>query len=84
MFPHAYFAFLERGGQAFMLFGGKDRLQSEYEEKFVQPFAARLRRHGEQIEQHVVANANHVLSMHEWQREMVAKSRQWMLKRFAT
>lgn len=80
MFPPAYFKFLERGGRAFMLFSGKDRLQSEYEEKFAQPFAERLKALAPQIDQHVVANANHVLSLHEWQREMVEASRAWMLK----
>jgi acetyl esterase/lipase len=83
LFPPAYFAFLRRGGRAFMLFSGKDRLRSEYEEKFVEPFAASLASFTGQIEQHVVPNANHVLALPEWQREMVAVSRQWMLKHFA-
>jgi len=83
LFPPAYFKFLERGGKAFMLFSGKDRLQSEYEEKFVQPFAARLQPFAPQIEQHIVPDANHVLSLHEWQREMVDASRAWMSKCFA-
>jgi alpha/beta superfamily hydrolase len=83
MFPQAYFAFLRRGGKAFMLFSGKDRLQSEYEEKFALPFAEQLAPFGPQIERHLVSNANHVLSQHEWQREMVESSRLWMLKHFA-
>jgi pimeloyl-ACP methyl ester carboxylesterase len=82
LFPPAYFAFLERGGKAFMLFSGKDRLQSEYEEKFAQPFAERLTPYTTQIHQHVVPNANHVLSLHEWQREMVEQSREWMRRHY--
>jgi pimeloyl-ACP methyl ester carboxylesterase len=82
MFPPAYFKFLGRGGKAFMLFSGKDRLQSEYEEKFAQPFAARLAPFESQIDKHIVADANHVLALHEWQREMVDASRAWTRKYF--
>ena len=78
LFPRAFFAFLERGGRALMLFSEKDRLYSEYDEKFAQPFAARLQAHLSQIQQHLIANANHVLSLHEWQREMVNVSTEWL------
>jgi pimeloyl-ACP methyl ester carboxylesterase len=80
LFPPAFFAFLQRGGKALMLFSEKDRLQSEYEEKFAVPFTQRLQPYVPQLHQHIVANANHVLSLHEWQREMVETSRQWLLK----
>lgn len=79
LFPPAFFAFLDRGGKALMLFSEKDRLQSEYQEKFVEPYADRLGRFLPQIRTHIVPNANHVLSLHEWQREMVTVSRQWLI-----
>jgi len=82
LFPPAYFAFLRRGGHALMLFSEKDRLYSEYEEKFVQPYAASLKEVAAQIETHLVPNANHVLSLHEWRREMVDKSRGWLERRY--
>ncbi len=82
LFPPAYFAFLERGGKAFMLFSGKDRLSSEYDEKFAQPYAERLARYAAQIHHHVIPNANHVLTLPEWQREMVAESRTWMMRNY--
>src|SRR5688500_1811214 len=71
LFPPAYFEFLQRGGKALMVFSEKDRLWSEYEEKFEVPFAERLRPHAGNIEKHVIANANHVMALAEWQREMV-------------
>ncbi len=83
MFPPAYFAFLERGGQALMMFSEKDRLHSEYEEKFVEPFAARIVSFEKQIRKHVIPNSNHVMTLHEWQREMVDVSRQWLCARYA-
>jgi pimeloyl-ACP methyl ester carboxylesterase len=83
LFPPAYFAFLQRGGQALMLFSEKDRLQSEYEEKFAEPFAAQIAPFEKQIHKHVIAKANHVMSLHEWQREMVDVSREWLKARYA-
>lgn len=79
LFPPAFFAFLQRGGKALMLFSEKDRLQAEYEEKFVTPYAAQLQDYLPQIRTHIVPNANHVLALHEWQREMVEVSREWLV-----
>jgi len=78
LFPPAFFAFLKRGGRALMLFSEKDRLQSEYEEKFAAPFADQLRPYLPQLQQHIVAEANHVLSFTPWQKEMVAVSCSWL------
>lgn len=79
LFPKAFLKFLERDGRALMLFSEKDRLYAEYQDKFALPHEARLRPHTNQIREHIVPNANHVLSMHEWQREMVDVCRQWLL-----
>lgn len=78
LFPPAYFAFLQRGGKALMIFSEKDRLQSEYEEKFVAFHQQQLTEYQKQIDQHVIAGANHVLSFHEWRDVMLDKSRAWL------
>lgn len=78
LFPKAFLSFLQRGGKAFMLFSEKDRLYAEYQDKFALPHAEQLKPHRGQIHEHLVPNANHVLSMREWQREMVEVSRQWL------
>jgi uncharacterized protein len=78
LFPPAFFAFLKRGGRALMLFSEKDRLQSEYQEKFAAPFAAQLQPYLPQLHQHLIAHANHVLTFTPWQQEMVAVSRSWL------
>jgi hypothetical protein len=78
LFPPAYFAFLQRGGKALMIFSEKDRLQSEYEEKFVAFHQQQLAAYQAQIDQHLVAGANHVLSFHEWRDDMLARSRSWL------
>lgn len=83
LFPPAYFSFLRRGGKALMLFSERDRLQSEYEEKFVQAYAAQLSDLTSQIEQHVIPHANHVLSFREWQEQMLMLSQRWLAKLYA-
>jgi len=84
LFPPAYFGFLQRGGHALMLFSERDRLQSEYEEKFAEPFALQLQPFLAQIHKHVIPHANHVMALHEWQREMVDVCRQWTQARYAS
>lgn len=78
LFPPAYLGFLRRGGKALMLFSEKDRLQSEYEEKFAATHQQQLQPYQPQIHQHIVKDANHVLSFTPWQREMVQVSREWL------
>jgi pimeloyl-ACP methyl ester carboxylesterase len=80
LFPKAYFAFLQRGGKALMLFSEKDRLGSEYQEKFCEPYAAQLQPFLAQIEQHMIPEANHVLSFREWQVKMLEHSRGWITR----
>jgi hypothetical protein len=83
LFPPAYFEFLKRGGKVLMLFSEKDRLWSEYEEKFEAPFAEQLKPLAGSIEKHVIANANHVMALSEWQREMVQTTRAWLTRTWA-
>lgn len=82
LFPTAFLTFLGRGGKALMLFSQKDRLLSEYQEKFITPYAQTLEPHLKQLHQHVVPNANHVLSLREWQQELVDVSRKWLLEQY--
>jgi uncharacterized protein len=78
LFPPAYFAFLQRGGKALLLFSEKDRLPSEFDEKFAVPYAARLAPYQHQIRSHIVPSANHVLSMPEWREDMLSVTRDWV------
>lgn len=78
LFPPAFFAFLKRGGQALLLFSEKDRLPSEFEEKFTHPYAAALAPYQAQLTSHTVPSANHVLSMPQWRDEALAVCRRWL------
>lgn len=78
LFPPAFFAFLRRGGKALLLFSEKDRLPSEFEEKFTAPYAAALAPFAGQLRSHTVPSANHVLSMPEWRNEALDVCREWL------
>jgi pimeloyl-ACP methyl ester carboxylesterase len=78
LFPPAFFAFLRRGGKALLLFSEKDRLPSEFEEKFTLPYAAALAPFASQLTSHTVPAANHVLSMPEWRKEALEVCRRWL------
>lgn len=77
LFPPAFFAFLERGGHALLLFSEKDRLPSEFEEKFALPYAPRLGKYRPQWDNRTIATANHVISAPEWRQEMLSMVDEW-------
>lgn len=77
-FPSAFLGFLARGGRILLLFGEKDRLPSEYLEKFAAPHARQLEPHAGQIQMHVIPEANHVISQSSWRIEMAAVVRSWL------
>jgi uncharacterized protein len=82
-FPPAFFSMLSTGRPMLLVFGGSDRLQWEFEEKFVARHRDKLASYPPLWDVHVVPQANHVLSASEWQREMLDVSRAWLQRHFA-
>jgi len=82
-FPPAFFAMLSSKRPILLIFGGSDRLQWEFEEKFVARHRDRLASAPKVWDVHIVPNANHVLSTREWQREMLDVARGWLERHFA-
>jgi uncharacterized protein len=82
LFPPAFFQMLERRRPMLLVFGGSDRLHWEYEEKFVSRHRERIAAMPPLVDVHVVDLANHVLSMREWQNEMLDVSTRWMKRHF--
>jgi uncharacterized protein len=82
-FPPAFFSMLSTGRPMLLVFGGSDRLQWEFEEKFVARHRDRLASLPPIWDVHVVPQANHVLSASGWQREMLDVSRAWLQRYFA-
>lgn len=81
-FPPAFFRMLDTSRPLLLVFSGADRLYWEFQEKFVARHEARLKAVQSGYDLHVVANANHVLSLREWQQEMLNVSARWLQKHF--
>jgi uncharacterized protein len=82
LFPLAFFRMLETRRPMLLVFGGSDRLQFEFEEKFISRYRARLSSLPPKYDVHVVKDANHVLSFNEWQIEMLGVSEKWLRDNF--
>jgi hypothetical protein len=82
LFPPAFFNMVSTGRPMLFVFGGGDRLLWEYEEKFVARHRERLASMPKLVEAHVVQLANHVLSLREWQDEMLDVSNRWLKRHF--
>jgi uncharacterized protein len=80
--PPAVFSMLSSKRPLLLVFGGSDRLQWEYEEKFVARHQERLAALPALCDVHVVKLANHVLSTAAWQQEMLDVSVAWLRRRF--
>jgi hypothetical protein len=81
--PPAFFAMLSSRRPMLLVFGGSDRLQWEFEEKFVARYRERLASLPPVYDVHIVPQANHVLSATEWQREMLDVAGAWLRRHFA-
>jgi len=82
LFAPAFFRMLSTRRPMLLVFGGGDRLHWEYEEKFVSRHRERLASMPPLVEVHVVDQANHVLSLREWQDEMLDVSTRWLKTHF--
>jgi uncharacterized protein len=82
LFPPAFFKMLSTRRPMLLIFGGTDRLRWEYEEKFVSRHRERLDAMPPLAEVHFVEHANHVLSLPEWQHEMLRVATRWVRKYF--
>jgi pimeloyl-ACP methyl ester carboxylesterase len=77
-FGPAFFTMLRTARPILLIFGGNDRWQWEFEEKFEQPNADRLASFQHLYEKHTIANANHVLSDERWLADAMRLSAGWL------
>ena len=82
LFAPAFFDMVDSGRKILFIFSGSDRLDWEYEEKFVRRHAARLRQCEAHFTVTVIPEANHILSMSEWQKVMLDQSTDWLNRHF--
>lgn len=83
LFPPAFFEMTSSGRPLLLIFGGSDRLNWEFQEKFVSRYNERLTKVKDMYDVHIIQNANHILSLREWEREMLEVAKGWLGRRFS-
>jgi hypothetical protein len=81
-FMPAIKSFVSSKRMIFFIFSEKDRLCWEFEEKIFLPYQRYFESARGLIEIYVEKNANHVLSLEEWQESAFKKLKQWLLMNF--
>jgi len=79
----AIFRLLQRSRPALLIFSGADRLQFEYQEKFVALWSTPLEKFTGLLKVDVIPGANHVLGDPDWIRQAREITAQWLDLNFA-
>jgi uncharacterized protein len=74
----AFFRLMQRSRPALLIFSGADRLQFEYQEKFVALWREPLEKFTGLLRVDVIPNANHVLGDPDWIRQAREITAQWL------
>lgn len=82
LFPPAFFHMIDTDRPMLLVFSGGDRLYWEFQEKFEARYVERLKAAHAGYKVHVVPNANHVLSLPEWEDDMLRVAQQWLDEKF--
>lgn len=82
LFAPAFFDLVQSGKKILLVFSGADRLSWEFDEKFRHRHAARLEEYSALIEEHMIENANHIVSQTEWQEDLLTVSTDWLTRNF--
>lgn len=82
LFPPAFFDMTSSGRPLLLIFSGADRLNWEFQEKFIPRYGERLKTVSHMYDLHVIPEANHILSFREWEKEMLDMARDWLTRRF--
>jgi pimeloyl-ACP methyl ester carboxylesterase len=81
-FPPAFFDLLRRRCPMLLVFGGTDRWNWEFEEKFRRVYAEQLRAYPDGYDLVVVPEANHIFSRPHWRDEMQRHVDTWLDRHF--
>jgi pimeloyl-ACP methyl ester carboxylesterase len=81
-FAPTFFSMLEQSKKMLLIYSGGDRLLWEFKEKFENIYKPHLVEYKELYELHTIPDANHILSSIEWEDEMHAITRDWLVKNF--
>jgi pimeloyl-ACP methyl ester carboxylesterase len=82
-FVRAMFHLIGARIPALLLFSGADRLQWEFQEKFLEPWSQAIQRAGERLIVETIPNANHVLGDPAWVAEARRATATWLDRFFS-
>lgn len=82
LFPPAFFEMTSSGRPLLLIFSGADRLNWEFQEKFIPRYGEQLKTAKDMYDVHIIPNANHILSFREWEKDMLDVARNWLGRKF--
>ena len=78
LFAPAFFRLLGGGRPALLVYSGGDRLQAQFEEKFVERNRSRIDPADPGYLLHTIPGANHIMSDSQWTAELIDVAAQWL------
>ncbi len=78
LFAPAFFRLLDSGRPALLVYSGGDRLQAQFEEKFVERNRSRIDPASPGYLLHTIPGANHIMSDPQWTAELLDVAAKWL------
>ncbi|MEW8078146.1 MAG: alpha/beta fold hydrolase [Candidatus Thiodiazotropha endolucinida] len=81
-FAPTFFSMLQQSKKMLLVYSGGDRLLWEFKEKFENIYKSHLSEYSHIYELHTIPDANHILSLSEWEESMHKLVEEWLEKNF--
>ncbi|MES9972623.1 MAG: alpha/beta fold hydrolase [Candidatus Thiodiazotropha sp.] len=81
-FAPTFFSMLQQSKKMLLVYSGGDRLLWEFKEKFENIYKSHLSEYSHIYELHTIPEANHILSLSEWEESMHKLVEEWLDKNF--
>lgn len=81
-FAPTFFSMLQQSKKMLLVYSGGDRLLWEFKEKFENIYKSHLSDYSHIYEPHTIPDANHILSLSEWEESMHKLVEEWLQKNF--
>ncbi|MEW8314791.1 MAG: alpha/beta fold hydrolase [Candidatus Thiodiazotropha endolucinida] len=81
-FAPTFFSMLQQSKKMLLVYSGGDRLLWEFKEKFENIYKSHLSDYSHIYELHTIPDANHILSLSEWEESMHKIVEEWLQKNF--
>ncbi|MEW8052186.1 MAG: alpha/beta fold hydrolase [Candidatus Thiodiazotropha sp.] len=81
-FAPTFFSMLQHSRKMLLIYSGGDRLLWEFKEKFESIYKSHLSDYSHMYDLHIIPDANHILSLSEWEETMHNLVREWLETNF--